>query len=152
MGFLTFAFKGTVSEEIIKLLPLHHKVILESSLPSIDSFVQDLLTVQPEFILGLGEYTGRGDEKIRIETVTWNKFRNNRIGSGPEFLTIHPFVKLSEGFKLTHALGNSWCNLISYKIVEQIENKKLKSKYTFLHIPKNYSLETVSESLSPLFQ
>jgi pyrrolidone-carboxylate peptidase len=33
-------------------------------------------------------------------------------------------------------LGNSWCNLISWKIMRIIKDGSLHSRFTFLHIPK----------------
>ncbi len=41
-------------------------------------------------------------------------------------------------FKYADAVGNSWCNLISWKIMRLIENGILRSRYAFLHIPKGF--------------
>lgn len=148
MGKLTFAFKGNASEQVIKLLPLHHKVILESSLEAVDTFIEDLILVQPETILGLGEYSGPDTDAIRIETAAWNKFRNNSIELGAaKILKIRPFIKPTENMKITQGLGNSWCNLISYKIQEKINTGELHSEYTFLHIPKSYPIERAAQEL-----
>lgn len=140
MGFLSFAFKGTISEDVIKQLPLHHKVILESSVSEIEKFIEDLIAVQPEHIVGMGEYSGRDQDAIRIETAAWNIFRNSVIDeNSAKILKLHPFLKVTEGFKIANALGNSWCNLVSYKIQEKINSGELQSKFTFLHIPKHIS-------------
>ncbi|MCL5784693.1 MAG: hypothetical protein M1142_05065 [Patescibacteria group bacterium] len=107
---------------------------------------------QPEFILGMGAYSGQDNDAIRIETTTNNKFRNNIIDSkDPKTLSINPFLKPSPGMKLASGLGNSWCNFVSWKIVKLINQKSLKSQYTFLHIPKrfpvNQAVMTIEKAL-----
>jgi hypothetical protein len=65
-------------------------------------------------------------------------------------INIKPFIKESENTKIASALGNSWCNLISYKIMRLIENKELKSKYTFLHIPSSFNSDFAVEIIDRL--
>lgn len=50
--------------------------------------------------------------------------------------------------KYATAMGNSWCNLISWKIVELIQNGKLKSHYTFVHIPKDFPISEAAEIIN----
>lgn len=105
---------------------------------SIDKYLEFLLHDNPPYILGLGSYSGIDQEKIRIETVCTNKFRNGFID-----LTLYKeakipcFLKENQYLKESKAIGNSWCNFISWKIVNLIRRKKINSKYTFLHIPKS---------------
>jgi len=40
--------------------------------------------------------------------------------------------------KYATAIGNSYCNQTSWEIIKLINQKQLKSRYTFLHIPKNF--------------
>lgn len=122
---------------------------------NIDHYLKMLIHDQPKYILGMGTYTGVDKENIRIETVTKNQFRNDVIENDfpiSKQIVINPFVKESENTKLASALGNSWCNLISYKIMRLIENKELNSKYTFLHIPSSfkfdYSIEVIENILT----
>lgn len=111
---------------------------------NIDHYLDLLLHDQPKFILGMGVYSGVDQDAIRIETYTINQFRNNPIEfdtNSPKKLFIDPFSKpLVDNSKLASGLGNSWCNLISWKIMRLINQKKLNSRYTFLHIPKLYPL------------
>lgn len=106
-----------------------------------------LLHDQPSHILGLGSYSGIDQDKIRIETITKNHFRNDPIESNaPEEIVINNFLKTSsENFKIASALGNSYCNFISWKIMRLIDSGLLRSKYSFLHIPKSmYHRELIS--------
>lgn len=115
---------------------------------NIDHYLKMLIHDQPKYILGLGTYTGVDKDSIRIETISKNQFRNDVIENDfpiSKQIVITPFVKESENTKLASALGNSWCNLISYKIMRLIENKELNSKYTFLHIPSSYDFNKAVE-------
>jgi pyrrolidone-carboxylate peptidase len=114
---------------------------------NIDHYLKMLLHDQPSHILGLGSYSGVDQDKIRIETITTNRFRNDPIEAyAPDELRINNYLETSnENFKVVSALGNSYCNLISYKIMRLIEKGKLKSQYSFLHIPKGlYHTDLIS--------
>lgn len=39
--------------------------------------------------------------------------------------------------KLAEAMGNSHCNLVSWKIMQLIKQSRLDVKHNFLHIPRN---------------
>lgn len=120
---------------------------------NIDHYLKMLIHGQPKYILGMGTYTGVDKDSIRIETVTKNQFRNGAIENDfpiSKQIIINPFVKESENTKLASALGNSWCNLISYKIMRLIENKELKSEYSFLHIPSSYDFNKAVEIIDEI--
>ena len=104
---------------------------------NLDHYLKLLLQDQPKCILGLGSYSGINQEKIRIETVCTNQFRNNYDGGVPKQITLNYFLQPNENLKLGKAMGNSYCNQISWKIMELISGGELSSKYTFLHIPKS---------------
>ena len=130
---LTFSFKGTNPAG---------EVIIDSSIESIDKLVEKLIKLQPDKILGLGRYSGRDQDKIRIEATCSNKFRNSTFDNSPlTHLSINHWIQPNDEFKLAKGIGNSWCNLVSYKIMSAINSGKLKSQYTFLHIPKNVVLD-----------
>jgi len=114
---------------------------------NIDHYLKMLLHDQPSHILGLGSYSGVDQDKIRIETITTNRFRNDLIeDNAPEEVNINNYLETSnENFKMASALGNSYCNLISWKIMRLIEKGKLKSRYSFLHIPRGlYHTDLIS--------
>lgn len=105
---------------------------------SIDKYLELLLHDQPAYILGLGVYTGPNQQQIRIERKTNNRF-GQRFLTGNDLMEIEidPFLKpgLISGY--SSSIGNYYCNMVSWRIMELIRSKKLKSKYCFLHIPKN---------------
>lgn len=108
---------------------------------NIDHYLNLLLHDQPEFILGMGVYSGVDQDVIRMETITTNRFQNDLIETNIELksLSINYFLKPdSNDVKLASKADNSLWNLISWKIMRLINKNLLKSKYTFLHIPKQF--------------
>ena len=65
-----FAFENNVSEKALEKLPLdqNRKKVL-SGVGSIEQYINYLKAEEPKYILGLGEYSGKDKDKIRIETV-----------------------------------------------------------------------------------
>ena len=136
---LVFAFTKTKSEAILRLLALPEleKVFL-SGQKSIDILEEIVLATQPKYILGIGEYSGRDKEAIRIETICSNKFRNTLSGSKLEYKEINPFVVAGNEMKTSKGMGNSWCNLVSYRLMSLPD---MRGGYTFLHIPKSFDIK-----------
>ena len=95
----------------------------------------------------MGIYTGKDRDKMRIETVCTNKFRKEFIqGNTLQELIINPFLKPFKISKFARGIGHSYCNLVSWHIMQLINGKKLSAKYTFLHIPKTMDVkDTVRE-------
>lgn len=124
---------------------------------NIDHYLSMLIHDQPPYILGLGAYSGIDQNQIRIEKKFSNQFRNGYIeGSDYAELKIQPFLHPSAQMKIANAIGNSYCNLVSWKIAQLTQQKLLSSRYTFLHIPKTMSGKTASKvidvSLSELLK
>ena len=109
---------------------------------SMGSYLKLLIENQPKYILGMGIYTGKDKDYIKIETVCTNQFRRSFM-SEDSLLTqsINPFVQESGLCLFSQSIGTSYCNLISWKIMSAISNGNLKSQYTFLHIPKLMNVE-----------
>lgn len=149
-----FALSGLTSRLLWRLKPLR---MCYSVWPNnIEQYLDILLHDQPKYIVGLATYSGGDPNFIKIETLTKNQFRNSVIENElpmSKKLLIKPFVKQIPQTKYASALGNSWCNLVSWKIVKLIEDEKLNSQYTFLHIPDSFkyreTLEVLEEMLSP---
>lgn len=100
-------------------------------------YLNILLHDQPSYILGMGSYSGIDQDKIRLETVCSNQFRNDCVeGNTHAEMRINPFLKPTPQMKLAAGIGNSYCNLVSWKIMQLINGSQLRSRYTFLHIPK----------------
>jgi len=104
---------------------------------NLDKYFDMLIHDQPQYILGLGSYSGVDQDKIRIETICSNQFRND-FAEGDRYaeVEIKPFLKPTTIMKYANAIGNSYCNQVSWKIMQLISQGKLGSQYTFLHIPK----------------
>ena len=51
-------------------------------------------------------------------------------------MEIKPFLQPTPFAKIAKGIGNSYCNLVSWKIMQLINKSNLRSQYTFLHIPR----------------
>lgn len=146
-----FVLTNGLGRILYKLKAPDHCYIVWSN--NSEHYLRILLHDQPDHILGMGLYSGVDQDAIRIETVTTNRFRNNPIDSStesPNSLEINSFIKPTGYSKFASGLGNSWCNLISWKIMRLITSGKLKSQYTFLHIPKKLPTHRIVEILEQM--
>lgn len=115
---------------------------------NLDRYIEMLLRDQPECILGLGVYSGVDQDKIRIETKYTNKFRDDFIDSSSlQEFNINPYLKPSILSKYSNSIGDTYCNLVSWKILQLIIQKKLQSQYCFLHIPTKIKVWTVAKEI-----
>lgn len=113
---------------------------------NVEHYLKMLLRDQPPYILGLGTYSGVDQDQIRIETVCSNQFRNEYIpGNEKQKVKLNSFLWDNWQMKLTEAMGNFHCNLVSWKIIQLINQGKLNAQYTFLHIPRNMKPWVVTE-------
>lgn len=140
---LIFGFKNTNSEMILSVLNSEHTDCI-----LVDKNVNSLLTYimlnAPNQILGIGEYSGRDQDKIRIETVCRNKFRNTIIHTNqPNEITFKNILPTDQYFKRGVGMGNSWCNLMSFEINSTFPD----INFTFLHIPKSLSIPQATMSI-----
>lgn len=122
---------------------------------NIDHYLQMLIHDQPKYILGIGTYSGIDQDDIRIETITKNQFCNEAIEKDlqkEKTILLQPFVRPVDQTKYASAIGNSWCNLVSWKIARLIEKGELQSRYNFLHIPKSFKTNTALEIIEAMVQ
>lgn len=145
-----FAFEGNVSEAVLDRLLVLDKSLARSDVFVINSFVPKILNNKPTFIIGLGEYSGRDKDKLRIETICSNKFRNKTAGEKLETIRISEFLKTTKHSKLASGIGNSYCNLVSYLIAWQIRDAGLKTEYAFIHIPKGFNITLAATELKKM--
>ncbi len=146
LTIVSFAFQGTIAENVLRHLNLPTKKIISNSSQAIQEYIDQLIITQPQYILGLGQYTGRDQDKLRIETICTNKFRSTVLGNSLITKPLSSFLKPSQHTKYAHALGNSFCNLISYYLVTAINQNTVHAQYSFLHIPKSFPItQAVSE-------
>ncbi|NTV31315.1 hypothetical protein HGA91_05060 [candidate division WWE3 bacterium] len=121
---------------------------------SLHTFINRLITDQPDYVIGFGVYGGRDQDKLRIETVCRNTFgRKPVIEGGPPELLMKPFIHPTLNLKNAKWMGNSWCNRSSYEITNQKARGQLSSAFTFIHVPKKiteghiYDLQSQIDSL-----
>ncbi len=125
---LLVAFKNTIAEKVVADLPFKN-LIIESSHTSIDDLMQVIRNFN--YVIGLGEYSGKDQNKLRIETKCNKKFRNQEIKNS-ERLDIDQILPVTLNSKYSTGIGNSWCNLLSVRVL----NSNFRGKYAFIHIPK----------------
>lgn len=130
---IIFGFKNTNSEKILENIAcINTQKLLINRNP--DLLLSAIKSNKPSVVIGLGEYSGRDQDKIRVETICRNKFRNTIIIEDQSYeITIQSSISADENFKLGVGMGNSWCNLISFEICSRFPD----INYSFLHIPKS---------------
>lgn len=106
-----------------------------------DTYCEKLRISNPKYILGLGIYSGRDKRYI------WNEQFCNYNGNS---IKITPFIPETEIIKNNNHIGKGYCNLISVKIMTMIERGDITSKFSFLHIPKNFNLESASTEIDTI--
>lgn len=151
MKILLFAFKGTVAEKVANKLRVPVKIItLNSSAKAIYEFVSSFEINQYDYVLGMGMYSGRDSDALRLETQCNSHFRNNK--DNLQKISIPYFLHADEGIKLAMGIGTSWCNLVSYRLLKA----KPKLKYTFIHVPKlfpvNEAAKIIDQQLAHLVE
>lgn len=141
-----FAFKNTISGKVLSYLNIKDKVILNSNKENINYYIYKIKQEKPDYILGLGEYSGRDSSQLRLEQSCTNKFRNDIDGSILIRHKIESFIKFNNCslIKQSDGIGNSWCNLISYKVINEISQNQ---HYSFVHIPKHFDVRIATQIL-----
>ena len=131
-----FALSGGTSRMLYRLKQIDCCYLVYPN--NVEHYLKMLLHDQPPYILGLGTYSGVDQGQIRIETMCTNKFRNDYVdGTEKQNVKLNSFLSINSQMKLAEAMGNSHCNLVSWRIMQLISRGELNSKYTFLHIPKS---------------
>lgn len=142
MDTLIFGFAGTIAEKVAKSLgDIAHIKIIKSDEAFIERFVAQTDFSQYKNIIGMGMYSGKDKDRVRIETECSSQFRNNK--ENLQKLAIPYSMGESDIFKLAKCIGNSWCNLVSFRL---LASGKI-TNYTFLHIPPTMSVEKVAKAI-----
>ncbi len=148
-GF-AFTKRNISSYTLYNLTGLDHRNLLWGT-TSIDQYCQLLLHDKPEYILGLGVYSGRDKTKVRIEQFCSNIFKSKTIDNLEEKqIPINYFVQPGEFSKYTSDIRTSYCNYVSFQIMSLINTHQLPSKYTFLHIPKSLNSSIVITEINQM--
>lgn len=146
MTSLIFAFRGTIAERCLRDIETDaEKLYIGSTEAAVDQLVQRVTEGAYDYVIGLGSYSGRDSSAIHIEQQCTSQFRNRK--DNLEVLPIPYFFTPSPHMKLSSHIGNSWCNLVSYKLLKKVPDLS----YTFFHVPKNFEPQKVVEILDNEF-
>ncbi len=149
-NLLAYAFQNTISEEVLACLPVGVKILIPSEAHEIPNIVQSILNTNPTYILGLGEYSGKDRDMLKIETRCTNKFKNSFYGSTFQELPLSNFLTSGNHTHFGKSIGNSYCNLISYLLMKNINDMHLQTHYSFVHIPKTFDIEEAVVEISAM--
>lgn len=149
-NLIIFAFQNTASENVLKEINHPFKELVHSNPDEITSFINKQLLKEPKYILGLGDYSGKDTDRLRIELSCSNKFRNKLLGERLETFQISEFLSSQHVSKYAKGIGNSYCNLISYKFAQNILRSNLETKYGFIHIPKEFDMKEAAKEIEKL--
>ena len=142
MSLLVFAFQGIIAARVAaRLRAPVQKIYLDSTILSLEEFVQRADLANFDYILGLGMYSGRDKNALRIETMCNSQFRNRK--ENLQALAIPHFLQPAPGIKLAAGMGNSWCNLVSYLLLAKLPH----AAYSFVHVPKGFDVATATRTL-----
>lgn len=138
-----FAFKGNISSSVLEKLDIKNKSHVLSNYKEIENFVARLVDLKPKYILGLGMYSRIDKDKLRIET---------QCTQNGKKLPINHYLNPEVKSKLAQGIGNSYCNFVSAKIMEAINDGKLNSRYTFIHISKSFGINNAVSEIKAMLK
>lgn len=129
---LIIAFKATIAETVADRIKAQERIIINSSESGIKYALQEIKDLSPAKVLGMGVYSRKDTDMIRLELKCSSRFRNNGNNSK---INIKSWLNDSKGIKSASGMGNSWCNKLSWEITNSFPD----TPYSFLHIPKSFS-------------
>lgn len=121
------------------LKSLEHNNLHKFYLGDINKLTRHILKSNYDHILGLGDYR-RNTKRIRIEEEFVNKYGKNKINEyGKDSYQSTWQLQLKENAYLSNKASNGPCNRSGYLISKTISENNLKTKFTFVHIPRSYN-------------
>jgi pyrrolidone-carboxylate peptidase len=121
---------------------------------NIDRYLEKIQIERPNLIIGLG--MTRTGKSIKVEGICKNNFGQKQIDKDQEINTevqisaSKMIQKLPQGFIFAETIGNSYCNLMSWKIQQLIEQNNLQTKLVFIHIPKKSDKELLERGIQSI--
>ena len=91
-------------------------------------------------------YGGPDRAELRVEMLATSQFRNQSRDN--DLINLPGFLATGPSLKLAHAMGNSYCNLVSYLLAKRLMTERATTKFNFVHIPKSFSIDEVVEVLT----
>lgn len=156
-GFGPFKkYKKNISEEVVK--KISGKRITNVILPVIPNQKTILSKIKKwklEVILGIGQ-TGRG-KLIRIERKAKNIYKSEKSKKerkisqkGKSQYLVNLKLKKIPGTRISYDAGKYLCNFSIYVIMNLIKKRGLKTKFAFLHIPRDYGIRRATRVVKKL--
>lgn len=115
----------------------------------------ELLSVNPESILGLGQYP-RG-KQVRIERKAINLFGRKKVGiykpivsDGPKHLFASYKLHPTERSRISYFAGRYVCNFSYYHLL--LATKKTATKVGFIHIPKSMKVDEAVREITQIVE
>jgi pyroglutamyl-peptidase len=137
-------FRDNITARIIKSLPRQaglKKVVFPVRFHR-GQFVEALMRVKPDFVLGLGQSRRW---RIDVETQAINRRRTRRENkpkpislTGPQRLKTTLPLKVGNHAGKSASAGDYVCNFSMYVMLDHIRRKDLDIPYGFVHIPHDY--------------
>ena len=152
-------YKKNISEAVVKSIKLGRgfkvkKVILPVFFRK--EILKEIRMFRPDIIVGLGQ-KGRG-KLLEIERTARNVYKiNNKLkkinSRGPDkYLLNLRFKKKLKGTRSDYYSADYLCNFSRYIIMDFIKRNKLKTKFTFIHIPKDYNPQKAVNIIQEIIQ
>ncbi len=132
-----FALPAKLPKRIIIEIDFPNRLIAPRGKTLLPNFSDQLY--EYKFIIGIGDYDGPEQTKIRLET---------ECQSDTQALKINNFLEPIDGVIYSEDIGNSYCNYISFLITKNIPN----SKYSFIHVPKTINSELATEKINKMIK
>ena len=155
-GFEPFKnYDENISQKIIN--KIKEKEVITVILPVVFEKKYILKAIEkynPDIIIGLGQR--KGGRILEVERKTKNVFQKNKNRGkinplGPkEYLLNLKLKKRPQESKIDYHSGDYVCNFTRYVIMDFIKKKKLKTKFLFIHIPKNYNIQKGIKNLKEI--
>lgn len=156
-GFRPFKkYKTNISAEIIKRIK--EKEITKVILPIVYKkkyIINRVRKSKPDIIIGLGQTAG--EKFLTIERKAKNIYEKERPtgrkvinpkGQKEIFLNWKP--KTPRGVRISYDPGEYLCNFTMYCLMNYINKNNLKTKFTFIHIPNDYSLQKATKIIQEI--
>jgi len=157
MKILIYAFrpfkkyKKNISEEVVKNL-VNKRKFIKVILPIVYKkkyILNKIKKHQPDIIIGFGQSAGKliGIEKRAKNVFEMERPKGKRVidPTGPKLYFTNLNLKKIPGVRISYNAGDYLCNLTMYVILDFIKKENLKTRFAFIHIPKNYNLKKATK-------
>jgi len=150
-------YKTNISEIIVNKIKnnkINEKTILSTNFNN-DKIIKKIKEIKPDVILGIGQHPRA--RMIRIERKTKNLIKRKKDkkskpinqNSSKELFTNLKIDKTKET-TIAYNAGTYVCNFTMFNIMEYIIKNNKDTKFTFLHIPKNYDIRKAINAINKI--